>query len=62
MIERIQGAYHLICDICEEEAEYDFGNFDEAVDYKIEQGWRTQRDFIEPDELLDVCPHCQEVE
>lgn len=60
MIDKIHGRYHLICDICEEEAECDFANFDEAVDYKISHGWRTQRDFIEQDEWIDICPDCQE--
>lgn len=60
MIDKIHGCYHLICDICEEEAEYDFGNFDEAVDYKTGHGWHTQRDSIETDEWIDICPDCRE--
>ena len=61
MIEKTHGAYHLFCDICEEEAEYGFGTFEEAIDYKIEQGWRTQRDFFESNVWIDICPNCQEI-
>ena len=57
MIERkFNGLYTLTCDICGEEKTFD--TFDKAVDYKIDEGWKSQK---HKGEWEDVCPECQEV-
>ena len=58
MIDKIHGVYYLICDICEIEAEEEFPEFDEAVEYKKENGWRGKR--LEDGLWFDVCPACRE--
>ena len=56
MIEkRGEGRYVLVCDECGHEVKY-FDTFQEAVDYKKENSWRSKKDG---DEWLDVCPDCQ---
>ena len=55
MIDKIEGRYHLICDICGEEAEKSFDTFDGAVDYKVDSGWINQR---HQGCWEDVCPNC----
>jgi hypothetical protein len=47
----------LVCDICDHEVKY-FDNFQDAVDYKKENGWRSRK---ENGEWLDICPECQEL-
>ncbi len=59
MIDKQSGQYHLICDICGEEAEEIFDDFYDAVDYKKQNGWKSQKRM---GEWEDVCPGCQEVE
>ncbi len=60
MIDKIHGVYYLICDICEDESEaIGFLEFDEAVEYKKDNGWQSERDWIS-DEWIDICPDCQE--
>jgi len=57
MIEcKFNGLYTLTCDICGEEKTFD--TFDKAVDYKIDEGWKSQK---YKGEWEDVCPECQEV-
>ena len=58
MIDKIKGEYHLICDICGEEAEKSFDTFDEAVDFKVDSGWISQR---HRGCWEDVCPDCYSV-
>ena len=58
MIDKIKGRYHLICDICGEAAEEVFNTFDEAVDYKVDEGWKSQR---RGSEWEDVCPNCYSI-
>ncbi len=57
MIDKQSGRYHLVCDICGEEAEEDFDNFYEAVEYKKTGGWKSQK---RNEEWEDVCADCQE--
>ena len=55
MIDKIKGKYHLICDICGEEAGETFDSFDEAVDFKVDSGWISQK---RNGEWQNVCPDC----
>lgn len=57
MIETISGKPHLICDICGEEPDEEFYDYDDAVDYKITNAWRTKKQY---GEWFDICPECQE--
>jgi len=41
-----------------EKEEEVFSTFDEAVDYKVDEGWKSQR---RGSEWEDVCPECQEM-
>lgn len=56
MIDKQSGQYHLICDICGEEAEETFDDFYEAVQYKKAEGWKSQK---RNGQWEDVCPGCQ---
>lgn len=59
MIDREYGKYFLACDICGEEVK-DFDSFDDALDYKDEEGWISDRG--EQLDLkygwIDICPSC----
>jgi len=57
MIDKIEGRYYLCCDICGESADEDFYDFYDAVEYKKENGWKSQK---HRGEWEDVCPGCQE--
>lgn len=50
-----QIGYELICDICGED--FDFETFDDAVNYKRENGWKSEK---YKGEWQDICPECQE--
>lgn len=50
------GRFVLTCDCCEHEVKY-FDTFQEAVDYKKENGWQSVKDGSE---WRDVCPDCQQ--
>jgi len=56
-IQKEDGFYCLYCDICGEEAEKRFFDFYEAVQYKKQNGWKSQKN---KGEWEDVCPECQE--
>lgn len=56
MIEREYGSFTLSCDICYEKAPYSFADFYDAVDYKKENGWKSQKN--DNNEWEDVCPKC----
>ena len=58
MIDQSYGSYTLVCDICEKEVK-PFDNFQEAVDYKKENGWKSQK---HDGEWEDVCAKCCEAE
>ena len=59
MIFTMNGICTLTCDICGEEAEKTFTDFYKAVDYKKENGWKSQK---HNGVWEDICPECQEVE
>jgi hypothetical protein len=48
--------YDLICDICGL-VEYGHEDFDSAVEYKKENGWKSEK---YKGEWQDICPECQE--
>ena len=52
-------SYTLTCDICGEDAPESFSNFYEAVQYKKQNGWKSQK---YRGEWEDVCPECQKSE
>ena len=56
-IEKEGGMYYLYCDICGQEAPGSFFDFCDAVQYKRREGWKSQED---QDDWEDICPECQE--
>lgn len=48
--------YSLVCDECGHEVKY-FNTFEEAVDYKRENGWKSKK---EDGEWATRCPDCQQ--
>ena len=59
MIEKCYGGFTLSCDICNEAPMNLFLEFMDAVDYKKQNGWKSQK---RNNEWEDVCPECQEGE
>lgn len=57
MFEIIKSRYHLVCDVCGEEAEREFYDFNEAVAYKKANDWKSQK---YGDVWQDICPDCQD--
>lgn len=59
MIDKILGKYYsLSCDVCCEVIMHKrFDNFDDAVQYKKDNGWKSQKNN---GEWEDICPECQE--
>lgn len=47
MIEKSDKVFHLTCDICGEKALEVFFEFNEAVNYKKMNGWKSQRRYGE---------------
>ena len=62
MIDKNYGSYLLICDICGNETAECFDTFDEAVDYKQEEGWTSERgeQLDLKDGWIDLCPICKQ--
>ena len=58
-IMRMYGAYRLNCDVCGREAEDELESFNDALDYKEHNGWKSQKRGWE---WWDVCPECRGVE
>lgn len=56
MIDKNNGQYTLTCDLCGEEAPKKFDDFNDAVQYKKDEGWKSQK---HKGEWEDVCPDCQ---
>ena len=51
------GSYIILtCDICGEESHIRFFEFNDAVEFKKENGWRSTKDN---NGWVDVCPDCQ---
>ena len=57
MICKSFGFCSLTCDVCGEEADETFDDFYDAVEYKKNEGWKSQK---RNGEWEDVCPDCQE--
>jgi len=57
MIDKFNGIYTLTCDICGEDAPETFDDFYDAVQYKKDNGWKSQK---YRGEWEDVCPECQQ--
>lgn len=55
MIQRTNNGYELICDECGYSVT-GMDTFDEAVEYKKEDGWKSMR---QDGEWKDVCQDCQ---
>lgn len=56
MIQTVYGrGVVLICDCCDREVKY-FDKFQDAVDYKKENGWKSVKD--DSGTWHDVCPYC----
>ena len=47
--------YELYCDVCTESADMTFYDFNEAVEYKKAQGWKSRED---DGGWYDICPEC----
>ncbi len=60
MIDKIFGEFHLVCDVCDEEANEVFDEFIDAVEGKKDLGWRSRKDPKKG--WLDICPECQKKE
>ena len=56
MIERFGNRYELQCDYCSNYVD-DFEDFQEAVDYKKANGWKSKNIN---GEWLDKCPNCED--
>ena len=56
IIKTLYNGYELNCDICGHSVAC-MDSFDEAVGYKKENGWKSEK---HKGEWEDVCPECQE--
>ena len=61
MISEYNGSFYLVCDVHGDAAEEKFDTFQDAVDFKNNEGrrlgWKSQK---RNGEWEDVCPECQE--
>ena len=57
-IEQSGEIYNLTCDICGMVEAEPFDYFSDAVDFKKENGWKSQKRY---GEWEDVCPDCQKL-
>lgn len=53
--QRGEWRYVLVCDECGREVKY-FNTFDEAVEYKRDNRWKSRK---EDGEWVTLCPDCQ---
>jgi hypothetical protein len=53
------GTHSVECDICNEEMGEDFIDWNEAVEAKKENGWKSKKIG---NEWKDICPDCQELQ
>jgi hypothetical protein len=58
-IDKFSGIYILTYDICGKDAPETFDDFYNAVQYKKDNGWESQKC---DGQWEDVCPECQESE
>lgn len=54
---KAQKGYRLYCDICGYCEPKEFDYFDEVVEYKKENGWKSEK---YKSEWQDICPECKE--
>lgn len=61
MIDKEYGKFFLACDVCGSEVT-DFDDFDDALDFKIDNGWKSQKGeaLNLKEDWIDVCPDCVE--
>ena len=61
MIDKNGRMFSLICDVCGEQAEKQFFDFYDAVEYKKDKdnGWISRKT---DDGWQDICPDCKEAE
>ncbi len=59
MIEKAAGGFTLSCDICGEEPINIFPEFMGAVNYKKQNGWKSQR---RNSEWEDACTTCRDAD
>lgn len=57
MIDKNYDIFTLICDVCGDSCNVGFDEFQEAVTWKKQNGWKSQS---RNDNWQDVCPECQE--
>lgn len=50
-----RGMYDLICDICTNYEEFE--TFNEAVEFKKEFGWKSEK---KNNEWIDICEECKD--
>ena len=55
MIDKHFGDFILVCDYCEEEAEEAFDSFQDAMDYKRKNDWKSIKTSKG---WKDCCPEC----
>ena len=58
-LDKIHGEYHLSCDICGEGPQRPFESFDEAVQYKRDNDWKSSRNSSH--DWQDACPDCVKI-
>ena len=56
-IQKEDGYFLLVCDLCQNPEEKEFDMWSRAADAKKELGWKSKR---EGGGWIDVCPDCQE--
>ena len=56
MIDKLSGDYLLVCDNCGEDCGEVFSSFFDGVDYKKENGWKSEKTATGWEE---TCPECQ---
>lgn len=55
MVSRNYDRYYLTCDVCDTDADQEFDEFAEAVEFKRENGWRSRKTA---GHWEDLCPDC----
>ena len=58
IIEKMDGVYKIICNVCGEIMEPCFGDFYDAVQFKKDNRWKSQK---VGDGWIEICRDCVEV-
>lgn len=56
MIDKQYSRYELTCDVCGTQSETNFDDFQEAVNFKKSEHWKSKK--ID-DIWIDICPDCE---